>query len=64
MSSRCYICRRKVGLSGFECVCGNTFCSEHRYAFTHNCRIDRRKQECSRLEKIIIPVYMPKVEKL
>ncbi|KAG8098504.1 hypothetical protein GUJ93_ZPchr0013g34089 [Zizania palustris] len=30
-SNRCFSFRKKVGLTGFECRCGDTFCSVHRY---------------------------------
>ncbi|OEL34234.1 hypothetical protein BAE44_0004747 [Dichanthelium oligosanthes] len=29
--NRCASCRKKVGLLGFACRCGGTFCSVHRY---------------------------------
>ncbi|KAE9621482.1 putative transcription regulator A20-like family [Lupinus albus] len=38
--NRCSGCRRKVGLTGFRCRCGEVFCSEHRYSDRHNCSYD------------------------
>ncbi|XP_004499868.1 zinc finger A20 and AN1 domain-containing stress-associated protein 5-like [Cicer arietinum] len=38
--SRCSGCRRKVGLTGFRCRCGDLFCSEHRYSDRHDCSFD------------------------
>lgn len=38
--NRCKGCRRKVGLTGFRCRCGNLFCSEHRYSDRHECSYD------------------------
>ncbi|KAM7497230.1 hypothetical protein LguiA_021644 [Lonicera macranthoides] len=38
--SRCSGCRRKVGLMGFRCRCGEMFCSEHRYSDRHDCTFD------------------------
>jgi len=38
--SRCSGCRRKVGLTGFRCRCGDLFCSEHRYSDRHDCSYD------------------------
>ncbi|XP_042407167.1 zinc finger A20 and AN1 domain-containing stress-associated protein 5-like isoform X2 [Zingiber officinale] len=38
--SRCLSCRRKVGLMGFRCRCGETFCGEHRYPERHSCIFD------------------------
>uniref|UniRef100_A0A5B7A4K5 AN1-type domain-containing protein n=1 Tax=Davidia involucrata TaxID=16924 RepID=A0A5B7A4K5_DAVIN len=40
MVSRCAGCRRKVGLTGFRCRCGELFCSEHRYSDRHVCSFD------------------------
>ncbi|XP_043693699.1 zinc finger A20 and AN1 domain-containing stress-associated protein 5-like [Telopea speciosissima] len=37
---RCSGCRRKVGLTGFRCRCGDLFCSEHRYSDRHVCSYD------------------------
>ncbi|KAL3647599.1 hypothetical protein CASFOL_008567 [Castilleja foliolosa] len=33
-------CRKKVGLMGFRCRCGDVFCSEHRYSDRHDCSYD------------------------
>ncbi|XP_042403633.1 zinc finger A20 and AN1 domain-containing stress-associated protein 5-like isoform X1 [Zingiber officinale] len=38
--SRCLSCRKKVGLMGFQCRCGETFCGEHRYPERHSCIFD------------------------
>lgn len=38
--NRCSGCRRKVGLTGFRCRCGELFCSEHRYSDRHVCSYD------------------------
>ncbi|KAJ3708194.1 hypothetical protein LUZ61_011899 [Rhynchospora tenuis] len=37
---RCMICRKRVGLTGFRCRCGNLFCGSHRYSDTHDCSFD------------------------
>ena len=35
---RCSHCNKKLPLCGrFECRCGKTFCSAHRYAEEHHC---------------------------
>lgn len=39
---RCHLCRTRVGLLGFSCKCGPTFCARHRYSDTHNCTVDHR----------------------
>ncbi|WCJ18961.1 Zinc finger A20 and AN1 domain-containing stress-associated protein 5 [Euphorbia peplus] len=38
--NRCSGCKRKVGLTGFRCRCGELFCSEHRYSDRHDCSYD------------------------
>jgi len=40
--SRCTTCRKRVGLTGFTCKCGNLFCSMHRYSDKHDCPFDYR----------------------
>ena len=37
---RCHICRKRVGLTGFDCRCGGHYCSLHRYSDTHECTFD------------------------
>jgi len=41
--SRCSGCRRKVGLAGFRCRCGELFCADHRYSDRHDCGYDYKK---------------------
>lgn len=38
--SRCLTCKKKLGLTGFTCRCGDLFCSLHRYSDMHNCTFD------------------------
>nr|CAB3502698.1 unnamed protein product [Digitaria exilis] len=38
--SRCTACYKKVGLTGFLCRCGKTFCGRHRHAEEHGCAFD------------------------
>ncbi|XP_051140853.1 zinc finger A20 and AN1 domain-containing stress-associated protein 8-like [Andrographis paniculata] len=40
--NRCATCRKRVGLTGFDCKCGNLFCSVHRYSDKHDCPYDYR----------------------
>ncbi|XP_020148172.1 zinc finger A20 and AN1 domain-containing stress-associated protein 9-like [Aegilops tauschii subsp. strangulata] len=41
--TRCMACKKKVGLLGFACRCGGTFCSLHRYVDGHACGFDFKK---------------------
>jgi hypothetical protein len=38
--NRCTSCRKRVGLTGFKCRCGDLFCGSHRYSDKHNCQFD------------------------
>ncbi|KAL3685437.1 hypothetical protein R1sor_003459 [Riccia sorocarpa] len=37
---RCLSCRKRVGLTGFKCKCGNIYCATHRYFDKHSCTFD------------------------
>ncbi|KAJ7978885.1 Zinc finger A20 and AN1 domain-containing stress-associated protein [Quillaja saponaria] len=41
--NRCKNCNKKVGLTGFECRCGDVFCGRHRYPEEHACKIDYKE---------------------
>ncbi|KAE8673553.1 Zinc finger A20 and AN1 domain-containing stress-associated protein 5 [Hibiscus syriacus] len=38
--NRCSGCKRRVGLTGFRCRCGELFCADHRYSDRHDCSYD------------------------
>lgn len=38
--NRCSGCRKRVGLTGFRCRCGDLYCAEHRYSDRHDCTYD------------------------
>ncbi|KAL6646122.1 hypothetical protein ACP70R_017730 [Stipagrostis hirtigluma subsp. patula] len=38
--NRCNSCRKRVGLTGFRCRCGELFCGAHRYSDRHDCSYD------------------------
>ena len=37
---RCAVCSKKIGLTGFKCRCGESFCGSHRYPEQHDCEFD------------------------
>lgn len=37
---RCEACQKKVGLLGFACRCGGTYCGARRHADAHSCGFD------------------------
>ncbi|KAK4746021.1 hypothetical protein SAY87_012333 [Trapa incisa] len=39
-ANRCSGCHKKVGLMGFKCRCGDSFCGSHRYLESHNRTFD------------------------
>ncbi|KAK4771391.1 hypothetical protein SAY87_031923 [Trapa incisa] len=39
-ANRCSGCNKKMGLMGFKCRCGDSFCGAHRYPESHNCTFD------------------------
>ncbi|CAA3005753.1 zinc finger A20 and AN1 domain-containing stress-associated 5-like [Olea europaea subsp. europaea] len=42
VKNRCESCNKKVGLTGFGCKCGGSFCGMHRYPEEHECKLDYR----------------------
>lgn len=62
--NRCNICRRKVGLTGFECRCGGLFCSLHRYSNEHNCTFDYKELGAQEIRKNNPLVVGEKIQKI
>ncbi|PKU71076.1 zinc finger AN1 domain-containing stress-associated protein 15-like [Dendrobium catenatum] len=53
---RCSTCRRRLGLTGFRCRCGDLFCGRHRYSDTHDCSFDYKaagREEISKANPVI-----------
>merc|ERR1711982_244366 len=48
--NRCLTCKKKLGLTGFTCRCGDLFCSIHRYSDKHDCTFDYNAMGRRRLE--------------
>ncbi|KAL5222255.1 hypothetical protein ABZP36_026968 [Zizania latifolia] len=61
--NRCMACRKKVGLVGFDCRCGGTFCSLHRFPDKHICGYDFKKKDLEKLEKENPVIMAPKITK-
>jgi len=62
--TRCLICKKKLGISGFECRCGGMFCSLHRFEDQHNCNFDFKTTEREKLAKENQKVEDAKIEKI
>lgn len=62
--SRCTTCRKRVGLTGFNCKCGNIFCANHRYSDKHDCPFDYRTAAQDAIAKANPVVKAEKLEKI
>lgn len=54
--TRCSACRKRVGLTGFRCRCGMTFCGVHRYPEKHGCTFDFKamgREEIARANPVV-----------
>ena len=48
--NRCWSCKKKVGIYGFDCKCTGYFCTVHRYPELHNCSFDYKMQGKLKIE--------------
>uniref|UniRef100_G3MSX0 AN1-type domain-containing protein n=1 Tax=Amblyomma maculatum TaxID=34609 RepID=G3MSX0_AMBMU len=62
--SRCNTCRKRVGLTGFNCRCGYIFCATHRYSDKHNCQFDYRTEARDAIAKANPVVKADKLDKM
>ncbi len=62
--NRCFSCRKRVGLTGFKCRCGNTFCGAHRYAEKHSCSFDFKAAGREAIARANPVVKAAKIDKL
>lgn len=58
------VCKRKVGLTGFDCRCGGLFCWEHRYSDKHNCEFDYKELGQDQIRKANPIVVGEKIQKI
>lgn len=63
-SNRCNACRKRVGLTGFSCRCGNVFCTAHRYSDKHDCQFDYRRAAQGAIAKANPVVKAKKLDKI
>jgi len=61
---RCFMCKKRIGLTGFKCRCGNTFCSLHRYSDKHSCTYDYKTSGRDAIAKANPVVKADKVDKI
>ncbi|XP_050970382.1 AN1-type zinc finger protein 6 isoform X1 [Labeo rohita] len=62
--NRCFSCRKKVGLTGFNCRCGHLFCSIHRYSDVHNCSFDYKADAAEKIRKENPLIVGEKIKKI
>ncbi|GLG93858.1 AN1-type zinc finger protein 5 [Gryllus bimaculatus] len=62
--NRCAVCRKKVGLTGFECRCGGLFCAVHRYSDKHDCTFDYREMGAQEIRRNNPVVVGEKIQKI
>ncbi|POI24186.1 hypothetical protein CIB84_012066, partial [Bambusicola thoracicus] len=62
--NRCFTCRKKIGLTGFDCRCGNLFCAIHRYSDMHACPYDYKAEAAEKIRKENPVVIAEKIQKL
>ncbi|KAI9398638.1 hypothetical protein POPTR_003G205500v4 [Populus trichocarpa] len=62
--SRCTSCKKRVGLTGFKCRCGDLFCASHRYSDKHDCPFDYRTAAREAIAKANPVVKAEKLDKI
>lgn len=62
--NRCFSCKKRLGLTGFECRCGNLFCSAHRYSDKHSCTFDYKLAGRDSISKANPVVKADKINKI
>ncbi|KAL6989386.1 hypothetical protein U1Q18_015136 [Sarracenia purpurea var. burkii] len=63
-TNRCAECTRRVGLTGFKCRCGTTFCASHRYPEQHDCTFDYKavgKEAIARANPVVKAEKLDKI---
>ena len=62
--SRCFSCRKRLGLTGFSCRCGGLYCAVHRYTDKHQCSFDYKalgEREISEANPVIVAAKLNKI---
>lgn len=62
--NRCFTCRKKVGLTGFDCRCGQLFCGIHRYSDVHSCSFDYKADAAEKIRKENPLIVGEKIKKI
>ncbi|KAK1681804.1 hypothetical protein QYE76_042652 [Lolium multiflorum] len=62
--NRCETCRKKVGLLGFACRCGGTYCGMHRHAGAHACEFDYKaagREQIARQNPLVVASKLDRI---
>lgn len=63
--TRCFICRKKVGLMPFTCKCSDhVFCCNHKLPELHNCTFDFKTDGLQKLSEKLVKIEHCKVIKI
>lgn len=62
--NRCHNCKKKVGLTGFQCRCGGLYCGLHRYSDKHDCSFDYKEMGQQQIRKANPVVVGEKIMKI
>lgn len=62
--NRCATCRKKVGLTGFQCRCGGLYCAVHRYSDKHDCSFNYREMGAQEIRRNNPVVVGEKIQKI
>eukprot|EP00069_Balaena_mysticetus_P021009 bmy_02951T0 len=62
--NRRFMCRKKVGLTGFECRCGNVYCGVHHYSDVHKCSYNYKADAAEKIRKENPVVVGEKIQKI
>eukprot|EP00004_Rigifila_ramosa_P011735 TRINITY_DN2506_c0_g1_i2.p1 TRINITY_DN2506_c0_g1~~TRINITY_DN2506_c0_g1_i2.p1 ORF type:complete len:141 (-),score=25.44 TRINITY_DN2506_c0_g1_i2:133-555(-) len=63
-SNRCFVCKKKIGLTGFTCRCGGMYCGNHRASDKHECTFDYKTQGRDAIAKANPVVAPEKLQKI
>lgn len=63
-TNKCLTCKKRTGLLGFKCRCGDIFCATHRYSDKHACPFDYKSAGREAIAKANPVVKAPKVERI
>ena len=63
-SNKCNKCSKKIGVLGFPCKCGSSFCRSHRLPEDHDCDYDFKQEGIAKLAKANPIIQASKLDKI